>query len=75
MQIVYRDLTYTVSVDEKGKGTVKKDILKGLSGVIQPGRLTFVMWVGEQPHAMVCNCAVHVVAMQVMNIAPSDPHT
>ena len=43
MQIVYKNLTYSVQVEEKGKGTMTKDILKGLSGVIQPGRLTFVM--------------------------------
>ena len=43
MQIVFKDLRYSVKVKEKGKGTVTKDILKGLSGVIQPGRLTFVM--------------------------------
>ncbi len=43
IQIVFRDLFYSVQVNEKGKGRVDKPILKGLSGVINPGRLTFVM--------------------------------
>ena len=45
LQIVYRDLTYSVNVKNKGGGSVRKLILKGLSGVIQPGRVTYVMWV------------------------------
>lgn len=44
MQIVYRDLKYTVQVkDKETKSFIKKDILKGLNGVIQPGRTTAVM--------------------------------
>ena len=45
LQIVYRDLTYSVNVKNKGGGSVRKLILKGLSGIIQPGRVTYVMWV------------------------------
>jgi hypothetical protein len=60
LQIVYQDLKYTVDVkDAKTKSTVKKDILKGLSGVVQPGRLTAVMgasgagkvWAAPKKHA------------------------
>ncbi len=44
LQIAFRDLRYTVAVKEKGtKGRVSKEVLRGLSGVIHPGRLTFVM--------------------------------
>ena len=45
LQIVYRDMTYSVNVKKKGRGSAQKLILKGLSGVIQPGRVTYVMWV------------------------------
>ena len=45
LQIVFRELTYSVNVKKKGGGSARKLILKGLSGVIQPGRVTYVMWV------------------------------
>lgn len=43
MQILYEDLRVTATTTGKDKETVSKDILKGISGVIQPGRLTAVM--------------------------------
>jgi ABC-type glutathione transport system ATPase component len=45
MQILYEALKVTASVKDKegGKQLVDKAILKGVSGVIQPGRLTAVM--------------------------------
>ncbi len=42
--MVFKDLRYTVQVEERDtKKTVSRDILKGLNGVVQPGRLTAVM--------------------------------
>lgn len=43
MQIVYQDLKYTVQVKTKKDGLVSRDILKGISGVIEPARMTAVM--------------------------------
>lgn len=43
LQIVYKDLKYTVKVKEKGEGVVSRLILKGVNGVIQPGKVTAVM--------------------------------
>lgn len=43
MEIVYEKLTYTVRVKEKKTGWTDKPILKGISGVISPARLTAVM--------------------------------
>lgn len=42
--ITYEDLRYSVQVKDKTlKKTVTKDILKGLTGIIKPARLTAVM--------------------------------
>ncbi len=44
MQILYEDLRVTATTTTgKDKNPVSKDILKGISGVVQPGRLTAVM--------------------------------
>lgn len=43
-QLVYENLCFSVMVKEPGKKTeTKKDIIKGISGIIQPARLTAVM--------------------------------
>lgn len=43
MQIVYRDVKYTVLVKEKKKGSTEKEILHGVTGRIEPARFTAVM--------------------------------
>ena len=43
MQIVYRNLEYSVRIKEKKTGWQDKMIIKGVSGVIHPGKVTFVM--------------------------------
>ncbi|KAL6756149.1 ABC-2 type transporter-domain-containing protein [Haematococcus lacustris] len=43
-QLVYENLCFSVMVKEPGKkAETKKDIIKGISGIIQPARLTAVM--------------------------------
>jgi ATP-binding cassette subfamily G (WHITE) protein 1 len=43
MQLLYEALQVTATTKDGDKKTVEKAILKGVSGVIQPGRLTAVM--------------------------------